>query len=86
MSNLIGGTGYPPHSDPHDVVIILFKGSIETLAQKVNSPAVIFYRAGEKHGMKHISANSAEYLVFEFYNKDILFFNYDFLISFPFSS
>jgi quercetin dioxygenase-like cupin family protein len=61
--------GYPPHSDAYDVAILMLSGIIETLGRQVEPHSVIFYSAGEPHGMKNIGDVQAFYLVFEFHNK-----------------
>ena len=66
------GAGYPPHADPYDVAIVVLSGAIETLGEAVEQPGVIFYAAGEPHGMKAVSAGPARYLVFEFHANGIL--------------
>ncbi|MGB6680380.1 MAG: glycosyltransferase, partial [Candidatus Bathyarchaeia archaeon] len=61
------GAGYAPHADSYDVAILLLEGTVETLGQRVSSQAVIFYAAGEPHGIKNIGDIPACYLVFEFH-------------------
>ena len=69
--------GYPPHSDAYDVAILLLTGTVETLGQRVASKAVIFYAAGEPHGMKNIGSTPASYLVFEFHKSlHVCFFSH----------
>jgi hypothetical protein len=60
-------SGYPPHADAYDVAIVLFSGEVETLDQRVTAPAVIYYSAGEPHGMRNVGDQPARYLVFEFH-------------------
>ena len=66
-STLTPGAGYAAHYDAHDVVIILFKGKVRTLSQKVKAPAIIFYASGEPHGILNVGKTLAQYLVFEFH-------------------
>lgn len=61
------GSGYQPHSDAYDVAILLLNGMVETLDQKVGPHGVIFYTAGEPHGIRNIGGTTAVYLVFEFH-------------------
>ena len=60
------GVGYEPHVDHYDVAILLLAGTVETLGQTVTAPSVIFYQAGEPHGMRSVGTERARYLVFEF--------------------
>jgi glycosyltransferase involved in cell wall biosynthesis/mannose-6-phosphate isomerase-like protein (cupin superfamily) len=67
ITTLQPGAGYPPHADSYDVAILLLEGIVETLDRQVNSQAVIFYAAGEPHGIKNVGNIPAFYLVFEFH-------------------
>lgn len=69
ISTLSPGAGYAPHDDLYDVAILVLSGTIETLGQKVGSNGIIFYAAGEPHGIKNIGDEAAIYLVFEFHGK-----------------
>jgi uncharacterized cupin superfamily protein len=60
------GAGYESHVDPYDVAILLLAGTVETIGQTVMAPSVIFYQAGEPHGMRSVGTEPARYLVFEF--------------------
>jgi mannose-6-phosphate isomerase-like protein (cupin superfamily) len=73
FSNMKPGAGYEPHKDSHDVLIILLDGKVETLGEELEPISVIFYQAGEFHGMKNIGSKIARYLVFEFHRKGYLF-------------
>lgn len=66
-STLMPGAGYDPHSDPYDVAMVVLEGEIETLGVRVGPHGVIFYRAGELHGVTNPGATAARYLVFEFH-------------------
>ncbi len=68
ITQLQPGAGYPPHADSYDVAIVILTGRVETLGQTVNSPSVIYYAAGEAHGMKNVGDVVAHYLVFEFHS------------------
>lgn len=61
------GAGYEPHSDDYDVIIVVLEGEVETLGQRVKPHGVIFYAAGEPHGMNNPGDVAARYVVFEFH-------------------
>jgi quercetin dioxygenase-like cupin family protein len=67
LSVLEQGAGYRPHADPYDVAILVLEGTLETLGRKVGRHGVIFYAAGEPHGMGNVGPSPASYLVFEFH-------------------
>ncbi len=67
ISTLQPGAGYAPHRDPYDVAIVVLSGAVETLGQRVGRNGVIFYPAGELHGMQNSGTSPATYLVFEFH-------------------
>lgn len=69
-SQLPAGKGYKVHTDPYDVAIIVLEGEVETLNTSVKPRQVIFYGAGEPHGMFNPKETTARYLVFEFHFKD----------------
>jgi quercetin dioxygenase-like cupin family protein len=64
------GDGYPPHQDAYDVAIVVLRGTLETLDTTVGPYGVIFYAAGEPHGMKNVGNEPAFYLVFEFHRDE----------------
>lgn len=64
---LSAGAGYPPHADSYDVAILLLEGQVQTLGQNIKAPGVIFYAAGEPHGIFNSEVKAARYLVFEFH-------------------
>ena len=66
FSTLTPGAGYPPHSDAHDVAIIVLEGEVETLGERAGPHNVVFYAAGEPHGMYNPGTATTRYLVFEF--------------------
>jgi MoaA/NifB/PqqE/SkfB family radical SAM enzyme/quercetin dioxygenase-like cupin family protein len=68
-STLTPGAGYDPHIDPYDVAIILLEGEVETLGERVGRPSVIFYAAGEPHGMRNPNDTIAKYVVFAFHGR-----------------
>jgi quercetin dioxygenase-like cupin family protein len=61
------GGGYEPHRDAYDVAIVTLEGTVETLGQRVEPMSVIYYGAGELHGMRNVGDAPARYLVFEFH-------------------
>jgi uncharacterized cupin superfamily protein len=67
VSTLLPGAGYPPHVDAYDVAIIVLEGEVETLGQRVAPHGVIFYAAGESHGLRNPGSTPARYLVLEFH-------------------
>ena len=66
-STLTPGAGYDPHIDAYDVAIIVLEGEVETLGERVGPHSVIFYPAGEPHGMRNPVEAIAKYVVFEFH-------------------
>lgn len=80
ISTLAGQAGYDPHTDPYDVGIVVIEGEVETLGARVKPHGVVFYAAGEPHGMLNASNVAAKYIVFEFHGarKSIArrFYNY----------
>jgi quercetin dioxygenase-like cupin family protein len=67
ISTLSPQAGYEPHVDAYDVAIIVLEGEVETLGDRVGSHGVIFYPAGEPHGMYNPGKSTAKYIVFEFH-------------------
>jgi quercetin dioxygenase-like cupin family protein len=72
VTTLQPGAGYAPHTDAYDVAIVTLSGTVETLGQRVEPHGVIFYPAGEPHGMRNVGDTPAVYLVFEFHGSDSL--------------
>jgi quercetin dioxygenase-like cupin family protein len=70
LTTLQPGVGYAPHVDAHDVAILVRTGTVETLGAQVGPGGVIFYAAGERHGLKNVGDTDATYLVFEFHGGD----------------
>lgn len=67
LTVLAPGAGYEPHRDAYDVAIVTLSGTVETLDQAVGPQSVIYYGAGELHGMRNVGQEPARYLVFEFH-------------------
>lgn len=70
ISTLTPGAGYDPHIDPYDVVIIVLEGEVETIGVRVGPYGVIFYKAGDPHGIFNPGSRIAKYLVFEFHGRE----------------
>ncbi len=66
-SILAPSAGYEPHVDAYDVAIIVLEGEVETLGERAGPHSVIFYPAGEPHGMDNPGKTAAKYVVFEFH-------------------
>ena len=66
VTRLKPGAGYAPHIDHYDVAIVMLAGKVETIGQVLEPCDVVFYAAGEMHGMRNLSAETSRYLVFEF--------------------
>jgi radical SAM protein with 4Fe4S-binding SPASM domain len=70
VTTLAPQAGYAPHTDPYDVILVILEGEVETLGQHAGAHSVIFYAAGEPHGMRNPSHTTAAcYVVFEFHGK-----------------
>jgi ectoine hydroxylase-related dioxygenase (phytanoyl-CoA dioxygenase family)/uncharacterized RmlC-like cupin family protein len=69
VTTLQPGGGYKPHVDAYDVGIVMLEGIVETLGERVEPHGVIFYAAGEPHGMRNVGEEPAVYLVFEFHGR-----------------
>jgi hypothetical protein len=67
ISFLAPGGAYAPHVDRYDVAILLLQGEVETLGETAGPHDVIFYAAGEPHGMRNPAESPARYIVFEFH-------------------
>ena len=68
-STLTPGAGYDPHIDPYEVAIIVLEGEVETIGERVEPYGVIFYKAGEPHGIFNPGKGIAKYLVFELHGR-----------------
>jgi mannose-6-phosphate isomerase-like protein (cupin superfamily) len=67
LTVLAPGGGYEPHRDTYDVAIVTLEGTVETLGQPVQPMSIIYYSAGELHGMRNPGPVPARYLVLEFH-------------------
>ncbi|MFC1594756.1 hypothetical protein ACFL38_05455 [Candidatus Omnitrophota bacterium] len=68
-STLAPGAGYDPHIDTYDVALVMLEGEVETLGVRVKPHSVIYYAAGEPHGMRNPGKKVAKYIVFEFHSR-----------------
>ena len=71
LTTLQPGAGYDPHVDAHDVAIVVLEGTLETLGEQVGPDSIVFYAAGESHGMRNVGDTPAVYLVFEFHGRHL---------------
>ena len=71
MTRLEPGAGYAPHADPYDVAILVRSGELETVGRKVGAGGLVFYPAGEIHGMRNVGTEPAHYLVFEWHGAPV---------------
>jgi mannose-6-phosphate isomerase-like protein (cupin superfamily) len=69
VTTLKPGGGYDPHADPYDVAILTLEGEVETLGERVGPNSVIFYPAGDPHGMRNVGERRARYLVLELHGE-----------------
>lgn len=67
ITSLSPGAGYDPHIDSYDVAMIVLEGEVETLGRRIEPCGVIFYAAGEAHGLRNPGEVTARYIVFEFH-------------------
>jgi len=67
LTTMQPGAGYAPHIDDYDVAIVVLSGKVETLGQIVYPHGVIYYSAGQPHGLRNVGEEPAQYLVFEFH-------------------
>lgn len=67
ISTLSPQKGYEPHADDYDVSIVVLEGEVETLGKRVCPYNIIYYAAGEPHGMYNPGEVTAKYIVFEFH-------------------
>jgi uncharacterized cupin superfamily protein len=74
ISTLSPKMGYEPHEDDYDVSIVTLEGEVETLGKRVGPHNIIYYAAGEPHGMYNPGDVTAKYLVFEFHGYPSLLF------------
>jgi hypothetical protein len=64
------GEGSEPHQDAHDVVVIVLKGTVETLCGRVEAPGIIFHPAGRTHFVRCVGEQPAGYLAVEFLERE----------------
>jgi hypothetical protein len=64
------GKGSQPHQDPHDVVVIVLKGTVETTSGRMEAPGIIFHPAWTTHFFRSVGEQPARYLAVEFLARD----------------
>ena len=62
-------SGYPEHTDRHDVAILLVDGVIDVGKVHLKPFSFLHIPAGQPHSMHNPGPQEARYLVFEFYGK-----------------
>lgn len=62
--------GYKAHRDSHDVSLVLISGRVLSGCKFVSAPAVLYFPAGSKHGLRGMSFEPAEYLAFEWHGSN----------------
>ena len=72
VSLLEPGKGYEPHADAYDVVIVVLEGEVETIGARARPHDVVFFLAGEEHGMRSVGEVPARYVVFELHGRSSL--------------
>lgn len=72
LTTLQPGAGYEPHADPYDVAIVLLSGEVETVGERVSPLGLVYYSAGELHGIRNVGGIPAVYLVFEFHSPAVV--------------
>jgi len=70
LTTLEPDAGYDPHRDSYDVAIVTLEGTVETLGMRLGPVSVVYYAAGEAHGMRSVGSGPARYLVLEFHPPD----------------
>ena len=70
-SRLGPGAGYAVHADAYDVAILMQSGRVRTLDGEAGPGQLIFYAAGERHGMRNVGDEPAHYLVFEWHGTPV---------------
>jgi len=72
FSTMLPGGGYEPHSDKYDVAIIVLSGQLKTLGALVKPYDLIYYTAGQEHGLTNTGDTPAKYIVFEFHKREFI--------------
>ena len=68
VSILSPQSGYRAHVDPYDVAILVLEGKVKTMGLIAKPYDLIFYPAGDPHGMYNPGDQYAKYVVFEFHS------------------
>jgi len=61
------GGGYGAHNHPHDLMMVLLEGRLDTMHMQVPSPALLFFPAGTSHWAKNTGQSPASLLTLEFH-------------------
>jgi mannose-6-phosphate isomerase-like protein (cupin superfamily) len=61
------GGGYGAHTHPHDLMMLLLEGRLDTMHMQVPSPALLFFPAGTSHWARNTGKSPASLLTFEFH-------------------
>jgi mannose-6-phosphate isomerase-like protein (cupin superfamily) len=69
VSTRAPGTGYAPHVDAHELVLVTLEGTIESDGVAIGPHHALLHAAGHVHGLKAIGDVPARYLVFEFHGR-----------------
>jgi len=69
VTTLAPAAGYEPHIDEHDGAIVVLGGEVESLGRRLQPHGLLYFAAGEPHGMRNPGKEPAHYLVFEFHGR-----------------
>lgn len=70
LRTLRHGAEYEPRVNAYDTTILVLRGTVETLGQRVSSPGVVFCSAGERHALRNVADDTpAVCLTFEFHGR-----------------
>lgn len=61
------GGGYGAHSHPHDLMMLLLEGRLDTMHMQIPSPALLFFPAGTSHWARNTGQSPTSLLTFEFH-------------------
>jgi mannose-6-phosphate isomerase-like protein (cupin superfamily) len=65
ISTLQPGAGYGEHVDEYDVAHVVLTGRLATMGVEAGPWSLLYFASGEGHDMRCVSAEPAQYLVFE---------------------
>jgi uncharacterized cupin superfamily protein len=58
-------SGYAPHEDEYDVLVILLAGAVSTMGKIIEAPALLYHSARTTHGLRSVGDRAADYVVVE---------------------